>query len=90
MLGGVSPPGLFDDMNNPVEGHNRCRVTNEALLLHPSLATTGPFCFVDATDPRAVNFTRSNGWLAGLVGANLHRVCPQVTPRALRRASVLP
>ena len=80
MLGGVSPPGPFDDANNPLDGHWWCRASNQALLLHPSLATTGPFCFVDATDPRALNFTRANGWLGGVFGANFHRVCPEVTP----------
>ena len=50
MLGGVSPPGPFDDANNLWTVTIGCRASNQALLLHPSLATTGPFCFVDATD----------------------------------------
>ena len=46
------------------------------------LVKSGPFCFVDATDPRALNFTRANGWNWGILDpqGTARAVCPGVTP----------
>ena len=62
----MNPPGLFDSETYGARGHNECRVSSHhrrcsrATLtkeLQP-LPTSGPFCFVNTSDPRAVNFTK--------------------------------
>ena len=77
---GMTSSGLFEDADAPGLGHNRCRSTKHGVLLEPSLEESGPFCFVDANDPRAVNFTRANGWLQGPSGFAMEEACPEVTP----------
>lgn len=73
----VIPSGLFDSEIDATRGHNECRMPSfrEAWLkshirsqiggglgyLPAALATTGPFCFVNASDPRAVNYTNATG-----------------------------
>ena len=69
----INPPGLFDSEANGARGHNECRMPSfrEARLksrlrfpnsyMPSTLATSGPFCFVNASDPRAINFTSANG-----------------------------
>jgi hypothetical protein len=74
LRGKMTPSGLFDVESSATHGHNECRMPNfrEAWIhMHtPSvwlkhmpalLAASGPFCFVDASDPRAANFTKATG-----------------------------
>ena len=50
-------------------------------FMPPDLGASGPFCFVDANDPRAAAYTSANGWSWGEVGINaLRQACPEVTP----------
>ena len=39
-------------------------------FMPPDLGASGPFCFVDANDPRATAYTSANGWSWGEVGIN--------------------
>jgi len=53
----------------------------EELGYMPSLlATLGPFCFVNAADPRAIQFIKANGWSWGNLGEGQQQSCPEVTP----------
>ena len=58
-----------------------------------NLVKSGPFCFVDATDPRALNFTRANAVELGERTRSAGHCESRLSwghPRALRCASVLP
>ena len=70
----TTPAGLFEsDTDTTTLGHNECRIPGlyrrcshksrtDTSVAHPRLlATTGPFCFVNASDPRAVNFISTTG-----------------------------
>ena len=74
-------PGVFENAANSSVGHNQCRSAVEGGFINLELATTsGPFCFVDATDQRAVNFTRERGWISnGTAGDAIRANCPQIT-----------
>ena len=64
----TTPGGLFDSDTDTTMGHNECRMPGhytpcgrqsrtDMSVAHPQLlATTGPFCFVNASDPRAINY----------------------------------
>ena len=79
--GDVSRPSPFDDSEDLVGGHNHCRLVPEAAFLGPRLVPSGPFCFVDASDSSANNFTRDNGWLfSNTITDALREKCPHVTP----------
>ena len=79
--GDVLRPSLFDDSEDLVGGHNHCRLVPEAAFLGPRFVPSGPFCFVDASNSSANDFTRDNGWLfSNPVTDALRAKCPHVTP----------
>jgi hypothetical protein len=76
-------PGVFEGNGDgySLEGHAKCRSSPDSVFMNPSLTSGGPFCFVNATDPRAVNHTHACGWFGDdLVGNAFRTNCPHVTP----------
>jgi hypothetical protein len=66
----MTPPGLFDSKTDATRGHNECRMPNmqgtglgtntNFLLPTRPMRLSGPLCMVNASDPRAINFTHAS------------------------------
>ena len=64
--------------SKPANFHPDGRYGGGVGFVPAGLTASGPFCFVDATDPRAAEYTSANGWSWG--ETNLGFLCPQVAP----------